>query len=468
MAGKNDLSGDIARILESIEGATGQDNQAPEEKTAQPATNTPEDEDIQTLHIYPVDGGILILRDEPAPDTTTVAGQVVDETPIAKPTRLDTIEKNAFPIFLLILCVFLCLDSLNSFLTTLLLPTVTVTIVPKTATIQTTAIVPISPTPDAGSIQGRLLPVLTITQSKTVNTSGKGHQNAQVAQGAITFYNGRLTSQTIAGGTIFTGSDGVQVEITQDAVIPAGSPPNYGVTTVAARAINTGSQGNIAAKDIDTSCCSADVLAINLTPFSGGQNERDYSFVTKNDLQSTTAVLTNDVSQAAQKAIAGELTTNETLIQPSCSTSVNSNHKTGDEAQTVTVSFSEHCVAGVYNTTSLQDRIESTLSTTARKQLGTHYSMFGNPQVTILQATLLTNQGNAIATLHIKIEGTWMYQYSPSELAHMKNLIAGKQKREAQQIISRLPGIQSIGITGINDSTSIPTALEKIHIVLIV
>ena len=41
MTGKNDLSGDIARILESIEGATDQDNQAPEEKTAQPATNTP-------------------------------------------------------------------------------------------------------------------------------------------------------------------------------------------------------------------------------------------------------------------------------------------------------------------------------------------------------------------------------------------------------------------------------------------
>jgi hypothetical protein len=105
-----------------------------------------------------------------------------------------------------------------------------VTIIPKSQTVTLT-----------GSLQlGRVLQPLTISQSQTTPTTGKGHQDAKQAQGAITFYNGQFSSQTISQGTIFTGSSGVQIITDQEAVVPATNPPIFGQVTISAHAINPG------------------------------------------------------------------------------------------------------------------------------------------------------------------------------------------------------------------------------------
>src|SRR5439155_17826382 len=120
--------------------------------------------------------------------------------------------------------------------------------------------------------------------SQTTPTTGKGHQDAKQAQGAITLYNGLFTAQTIAGGTTLTGSSGVQIITDQDATIPAANPPIFGQVTVSAHAINPGMRGNIPAYDMNQACCTTSVLVKNVQPFSGGQNERDFSTVSTHDI----------------------------------------------------------------------------------------------------------------------------------------------------------------------------------------
>jgi hypothetical protein len=95
---------------------------------------------------------------------------------------------------------------------TLLLPwweaSATVTIVPITHPISTTFtahLVPGNADPASQQIQGRQLVTLTMSQSKTVATTGSGSQPAQPAQGLITLYNALPTAQTIQAGTLIIG-----------------------------------------------------------------------------------------------------------------------------------------------------------------------------------------------------------------------------------------------------------------------
>src|SRR6266567_6661702 len=111
----------------------------------------------------------------------------------------DHIPPQQKPYWLLIpFTILFCLVFVAaSFLFPLLAPTATVTIIPVARTItRTTAI----------QVHGRQLPPLTLMQSMSAPATGKRHQDAARAAGTITFYNGLLTSQTIAGGTILTGS----------------------------------------------------------------------------------------------------------------------------------------------------------------------------------------------------------------------------------------------------------------------
>src|SRR6266699_3935027 len=141
-----------------------------------------------------------------------------------------------------------------SFLFPLLAPTATVTIIPVERTIiLTTAI----------QVHGRQLPPLTLMQSMSDLATGKRHQDPAKAAGTITFYNGLLTSQTIAGGTILTGSDGTQVVTDQPATIPAANPPLEGQISIPAHALLVGGEGNILAYEVNTACCAPSVVAKN-------------------------------------------------------------------------------------------------------------------------------------------------------------------------------------------------------------
>src|SRR5439155_14724105 len=88
------------------------------------------------------------------------------------------------------------------------------------------------------NIQSRIFQPVTLTQSRTVPATGKGHQDAQQSTGTITLYNASPQAQTIDAGTLFISSDGVHIITDQIADIPGATPPLEGQITVSARAVN--------------------------------------------------------------------------------------------------------------------------------------------------------------------------------------------------------------------------------------
>src|SRR5439155_19945851 len=95
-------------------------------------------------------------------------------------------------------------------------PIATVTIIPKSQTVTLT-----------GTLQlGRLLNPITLSQSQTVATTGRGHQDARAAAGELIYYNGAFTPQTVEAGTLYTGNDGIQVLTNETVTIPAATPGN--------------------------------------------------------------------------------------------------------------------------------------------------------------------------------------------------------------------------------------------------
>ena len=257
-------------------------------------------------------------------------------------------------------------------------PIATVTIIPKSQTVTL-----------SGTLQlGRLLSPLTLSQSQTVPTTGKGLQIAKQAQGYITFYNGQFQSVSVAAGTILTGASGIQVVTDQDATIPAANPPIFGQVTVSAHALNPGVRGNISAYDINEACCAVSVLVKNTQPFSGGQDERTFQTVAKSDIDNTAIPLKNTLAQSISGAFQGQLKPDEQLSIFPCSPTISSDHQPGQEAALVKVTVSQACSAVVYNSQTLAKKATTLLSHQAIQKMGTGYSFIGTVQVSIKQATI--------------------------------------------------------------------------------
>jgi len=438
------------------------------QKDSLSAEGEPAPEKTETIHVY------IVLEGEEPLDEQVVDSTLTEDVPLPSsdggdPCSLFTAEyrRPGLPGLLAVgMGVLLPLASIVfQVLLALLTPTPTIVLVPLARHLSTTATITVDSEPPIGAqIPGRLLPSLTLTQTKTAPATGKGHQDAQYAWGAITFYNGLFTAQTVAAGTRLVGSDGVQVVTDQVAVIPAAyatTPPTYGRVTVSAQATQTGPQGNISVRDINEACCLPSVLAQNTVAFQGGHNERDYTVVTRADRDNVVSSLTATLGQSEQAALSAQLAPGEALATPACKPEVTPDHQPGAEAASVTVTVSVHCTAVAYESVVLQERATSILTTKAQQQLGTHYSLIGAVQVSALQA-MITDQKRGRASIAVTVDGTWTYQFSQQELWRIKQLVVGKTQQQAIRILLGLPGIQRATIEGIGENQRLPK--ERSHI----
>ncbi len=141
-----------------------------------------------------------------------------------------------------------------------------------------------------------------------------------------------------------------------------------------AHALLAGASGNIRAGDI---AVTGSALQVSNSQFSGGQDARDFSYVTKADIQGVVSVLTPQLLQSEQAALTAQLTNAESLAAPACTPGVNANHHAGEEAQSVTVTVSETCNAVAYNPKTLESAGERILATQEMKQLGSGYRLYG-------------------------------------------------------------------------------------------
>src|SRR6266566_7712270 len=403
------------------------------------------------------------LEDEPAGARTLHIPEVVEhKQPLDPHTHTDLARWTVGAVVVLLLTM-IAFQVLLIFLT----PVPTITLFPVVRDLSTTAtMMAVSGVPTGAQIPARLLPPLTLTQTTTAMATGKGHQDAEAAKGTITFYNGLFTSQTIAAGTTLTGSDGVQVVTDQLAVIPAAwasTPPTYGQVTVSAHALYPGPQGNIPVRDINQACCLSSVLAQNAAAFQGGQYERDYTVVAREDIDHGVANLTTTLIHSARAAFTAQLTSNKALVAPACTRTVTTDHRVGAEAATVTVTVSEHCAAIAYNAAALQGQARQVLTREMDRRVGAHYRLVGAVQVSVLHARII-DQKREVASMTVLIEGTGLYHFSQQELQRIRQLIAGKTPPQALRMLLGLPGIQRATIEGLGENRNLPKDSSRIQV----
>lgn len=364
-----------------------------------------------------------------------------------RPTRRR--QPPYFLHFLLMLFIFIGLDNLDTVFAQFA-PTASVTITPIVKTITKDATFPIGTGP--GDVQGRVLPALTLSQSQTVAATGKRHQDATRAGGNLLVFNGSFAPQTIDAGTVYTGRDGVQVATDQTITIAAANPPYVGQATVSATAIHAGAHGNIQAGDISITTAT---LQVRNSQFSGGQDARDFTFVTTGDIQQATHALIPLLLQSERGALGGQLQAGEDLTTPTCTPGVLSSNHPGDEAASAQVTVSETCRAIAYSQQSLQTAAQLVRARLTRPD--TSYQLVGTIQITVRSVSI--QDGNP--TLTATLRGVGVYQINESQV---KTLVAGKPRLTAIQLLQQLPGVQTASITGISDNQRLPTDAAHIHL----
>jgi hypothetical protein len=369
-----------------------------------------------------------------------IEGEVVELEPQVRPEASPLPQQKPYWLLILFAIVLCLLFLAGSYVLPLLTPTATVTIIPVERTFTTTTAI---------RVHGRLLPTLTLSQSQTVPATGKRHQDATQAQGEVTFYNGLLTWQTIPAGTTVTGQDGVAISTDQVARIPPATnttPPTFGQVTVAAHAVQPAAQGNIPPYNINGSCCGSSILVKNTSAFTGGQNERDATVVTRQDINAAVTLLLTTLSQVEKVALQAQLHPGEALLPASCTPHVSTDHKAGDEAKHVSISVSVTCSGMAYAAHEVDQEATQIATTASANHFGTGYIALGDTHLTITRATI-TSQAQGIATVTVNIEATVVYHITPGEKEQIRNLIAGKTPKLAQALLLQLPGVAGAAIT---------------------
>lgn len=409
---------------------------------------------IETIHVY-------IYHEEPKQNT------IVDA---------DNPKDTAHSFGLVIACFIFSLLPILSIAFQIFVffhpPTAIITILPIQKELSARADIQLVTTnPGPNEMLSHLLAPITLSQSKIALATGRGHQNAAYAQGTITFYNGSSTSQTIPQRTQLTGNDGVHV-VTDDAVIipPATSstPPTFGSVSVNAHAIFTGPGGNIEPGDINTYSLGTSILSQNTYAFRGGMNERDFRFVISSDISNVLLSLKAEVSQRVQTKLFSEVSVGQSLISPSCSSSIHSDHKPGDEATQVNVTISQTCMAMTYDTASLDTKGSQILMNLAQNTLGVHYFPIFGITINVLHASM-HNILPIRAMISVSIQGTWVYQFSKSDITFLQAAIAGKPINTALKEIQLLPEVKEVRIQfrGFGNSYFVPKDQKYIQIALL-
>lgn len=229
--------------------------------------------------------------------------------------------------------------------------------------------------PAKNPIGARRIAHMTSTQSMHVLATGKGHQKAMYANGTVTVTveQGPLTPNKII---VLTSNSGVQVILLTPSVVTLTA---QGTIDLHAIALYPGAGGNIAADDIDgtyynTQNPSQVIFAENKQPFTGGQDDMDYTFVQQSDIDAVVSKLESQLADqvpAAKATVQGQLAANEQFLNDiQCYPHVTTNHRANDRAQDVTVSVAITCTGIAYSVEKLSDFATNMASQQATFQLG--------------------------------------------------------------------------------------------------
>lgn len=300
--------------------------------------------------------------------------------------------------------------------------------------------------PTKQQIQARFLSSMPLSRTQTVRSSGRGIIPARSAQGMLTFYNALTHAQTIPAGTVLNDENGIQLSNDQTVTIPAATPPTEGASAVLMHALTPGERGNIAALDFTAfACCQAGITVTNSQSFSGGADQKSYSYLQQADIDMTAQGLQMSLTPLGEKAVQAQIFPEEQMLNPiRCVPNVVSNHLAGERVLSATVAETVQCLTEVYSRQNVQSLATNLLLMAGQKNLGADYALTGHITTKMLATAHPDNKGEA--ALQIIAQGIWRYQVHDAQKRELAKLVAGKEKDAAKALLLRQPGIHDVGI----------------------
>ncbi|MBX5459285.1 MAG: hypothetical protein IRZ31_20520, partial [Thermogemmatispora sp.] len=155
------------------------------------------------------------------------------------------------------------------------------------------------------------------------------------------------------------------------------------------------------------------------------------------------------------------------VSQPTCSTNIKSDHSAGDHATSVTVTVSATCSGEAFDKQGALRLGASLLSQEASKKLAAGYAPVGQIITTIDGATPISSGGGkGSISITVTAEGRWAYQFDDAAKKRLAQLIAGKSKSEALQLLQRQSGVKGADIAIFHGSDRLPSDANQITITI--
>ena len=300
----------------------------------------------------------------------------------------------------------------------------------------------------------------TNTQSITVPATNLVVIPGRHASGTLTFHNTQNQcniARAIPAGTVFTNSHRISVMTDHVAILGKSC-----TVTVHARAVKIGLAGDIGAHAMKQTYQST-IIVDNQAAFIGGQFGQIYTTVQPSDIAGAASRVTVRLKQDTLNALRLQLLTNEQYVSsPVCKSNVTSDHQVNDAATSLNVKVTETCTVEFYNSQEIVSRSETMLNERAQALFGPNYALTGDIKAEITHVATNSKQGTLIT---VAASGLWTYQFSNARADQLARLIAGKDTKDAQAILSSQQGVQSvhIAISG-NDGHTLPSNADSINI----
>lgn len=370
----------------------------------------------------------------------------------------------------------------------------TVTITPARSDVSNTFnITAVTGSPDSSQnqVSARMLSVTTQPYSQTVNTTGQQTTPGTSASGTLVVYNfDTVNPLNLVPGDLFSNNSGctpssLQVVLDGNLNLAAAPPGSYTSGTVPGHVNQVGSGGNFPYLAYHTLRSPAAPLSgcspfgyesgacggapsycwgiFNQGPFTGGTDPQTYPVVTQSDIDNAANSLIQANQPDAQQLLQGHLQTNERLIGTAqCTHQISSDHSAGDQASQVTVTVTFTCTGEAYDYGGALTLAATLLENQAASNPGAGYALVGKIKTSQVSAT---SGGGGSVAIAVSAEGIWAYQFSNSQKQNLANLIAGKNKQDALNLLQAQTGVAqvSIQITS-GDGQTLPTQPNQITI----
>jgi hypothetical protein len=296
---------------------------------------------------------------------------------------------------------------------------------------------------------------VTKVLSQTTKATGIAHQDATYAIGNVTFYNSLPASQAIPAGTLLVGGDGMHIITDSIAYIPPGNFSTNGQASVMAHVTTIGSQGNVEAGDFSGACCRDYVFA-RTGQFTGGQDARNFTVVSQQDIDGLTTQLEKQMSTISLFS----LPSGEALATPQCSENIQPSSPVGKEADSVTLTLTKTCSADSYSQVDFVNQVDMYFKTIVGTKFGSSYIPVSSPQISVSSTSIKENTVKISAF----VNGTMVYHFRKADMDKLKRLVAGKTREQAGQIILKWRDIRLTGIQLQFSQGNLPSDPERIRV----